>query len=59
MVFCAKLHGCLPNAPRLAPGEVRIDQGRVMVGSGDGLLELIEYTTPAGKPLISGEVLGW
>jgi len=44
----APAHERLP----LAPGEVELIQGRVVVGTGDGLLELLRVT-PAGRSMMS------
>src|SRR5690606_11715626 len=37
------------DGPRLAPGQVESAARRVLVGTGDGLLELVRVT-PFGKP---------
>ncbi|QHC66563.1 methionyl-tRNA formyltransferase [Rathayibacter sp. VKM Ac-2759] len=41
------------EAPSLAPGEVRLDAGRALVGTGDGAVELVSVQ-PAGKNPMPG-----
>lgn len=48
MVGRTKLCPAPADAKRLAPGQLVQDHGRVLVGTGDGLLELVELTLPAG-----------
>ena len=57
MVLRSKLHPDRSGTAAPVPGRVWLNEGRVFVGTGGGLLELIEYTTPEGAALASGEVL--
>ncbi len=46
----------LSSSPPLSPGEIRLDEGRVLIGTGDGAVA-IGSVQPAGRPRM--EALAW
>ena len=58
VIYRSRPHDACPGGRRLAPGEVWIDQLLVFVGTGDGVLELVEFTPPPGHSPVCGERLG-
>ncbi len=46
----------VPPPPPLSPGEIRLDEGRVLIGTGDGAVA-IESVQPAGRPRM--KALAW
>ena len=55
MVWRSRPHPA-PSTP-LAAGRVRVENGRTLVGTGAGALELVEYVAPGGRVLKDGEQL--
>ncbi|HOX37010.1 MAG TPA: formyltransferase [Candidatus Brocadiia bacterium] len=58
MVYFSTPRDSRAQSGALRPGKVVFDEGRILVGTGDGLLELIAYSLPPGSCLKEGMMLG-
>ncbi|MEW6745986.1 MAG: formyltransferase [Planctomycetota bacterium] len=57
MIWRTRLVGDAPRNKVLRPGELGIEERRIFAGTGDGLLELLDFQPPAGRTPRSGERL--
>jgi hypothetical protein len=55
MVWKSAPRAAAPGGPSLAPGEVWLGAGSWFVGTGDGVLELLDFECSAAEGLRSGE----
>jgi len=58
MIWSSRPHVANGSSPDVKPGEVQAADGRVFVGTGEGILELLDYETADGRPLTAGKILG-
>ena len=58
MIWRTRLGATLAGGARLQPGEVLLQSGRVLAGTGDAPIELLEVELPAGARLRSGDRFG-
>jgi methionyl-tRNA formyltransferase len=56
-IWSSRPHASSVSPSDLKPGEANVADGRVFVGTGEGILELLDYETADGRPLKAGEIL--
>jgi len=58
MIWRTRLFPGASRPEALGPGHVQRERGHVLVGTGDGTIEILDYAAPEGRELRPGEVLG-